>query len=102
MDTLFLEGTREKLVLLEVKDMAAFLAFLHWRDLFIQGNLFNGACTQRAEDLKTLQRDMEGFAGFSSVPSANRAQQSRDIFPESVKITVNQGGSLNLSFQRRQ
>lgn len=48
MDTLFIEGTRERHpVLLEVKDVAALLLFLRLRERFIHSNLCNGACTQQ-------------------------------------------------------
>lgn len=72
MDTLFIEGTRERHpVLLEVKDVAALLLFLRLRER----DLYTATCAMvrahsRAEDLKALQRHSEGFAGFSSVPSA--------------------------------
>lgn len=48
-------------MLLEVKDVAALLVFLHLRDVFIQSNLRNGACMQKGRRSEDTTERHRGF-----------------------------------------
>lgn len=105
MDTALIEGPRETPCAPGGERCGCFAgdsAFEGIHSVFIPSKLCNGA-QRRARELKTPQRDTESFFQDSVLCQVHsRTQQSREIPQESIKITVNQGGSLNLSFQRRQ
>lgn len=64
-------------MVLEVKDVAVLLVFLHLRDTFIQSNLCNGACMQKG---RRSEDTAERHRGFCRIQLCKAGHSKAELF----------------------